>query len=153
METERQSYNMKKHFIIFVVLITTLCSCVKHTEITYESIDLTDSFWMAYKVDNKELSKDELFMFYFSKSQSLEILYLNPDNNRYEPKYSFYYSDFSNNSSYIVEGYYLQSKKFNEGLLHYKKLGSINNMEFKIRLTPESDFITIKMNRLEKVNK
>lgn len=142
---------MKKYFLIFAVLITALCSCVKHTEITFESIDLTDSFWMAYEVDNKELSKDELFMFYFSKSQSLEILFLNPDNNRYEPQYSFYYSEFNNNDSYIIDGYFLSSKEFKDAILHYKKLDSNNNkIEFKLRLSPDSDYIIIKMNRLEK---
>ena len=58
---------MKKLFPLLVIFITTLCSCVKHTEITIDSIDLTGSVWMAYEVNNRELSKDEQFMFYFSK--------------------------------------------------------------------------------------
>ena len=53
---------MKKYILILAAIIA-LCSCEKHTEVTIESIDLTGSVWMAYEVDNKELSKDEQFMF------------------------------------------------------------------------------------------
>ena len=68
---------MKKYILILAAIIA-LCSCVKHTEVTIESIDLTGSVWMAYEVDNKELSKDEQFMFYFLKSQTLQILLMSP---------------------------------------------------------------------------
>ena len=71
---------MKKYFLILAAITIALCSCEKHIEITEESIDLTGSVWMAYEVDNKELSEDEQFMFYFLKSQSLQILFLNPKN-------------------------------------------------------------------------
>lgn len=142
---------MKKVFLPLVILITTLCGCVKHTEVTIESIDLTGSVWMAYEVDNKELSKDEQFMFYFLKSQTLQILFLNPQNNKYEPQYSFYYSEFNDNSV-IVNGYFLTSDECKEAILHYKTLDSANKkMEFKLRLFPDSDYIIIKMNKLEKV--
>ena len=142
---------MKKVFLPLVILITTLCGCVKHTEVTIDSIDLTGSVWMAYEVDNKELSKDEQFMFYFLKSQTLQILFLNPQNNKYEPQYSFYYSEFNDNSV-IVNGYFLTSDECKEAILHYKTLDSANKkMEFKLRLFPDSDYIIIKMNKLEKV--
>lgn len=143
---------MKKLFLPLVILITTLCSCVKHTEVTIESIDLTGSVWMAYEVNNKELSKDEQFMFYFLKSQTLQILFLNPQNNKYEPQYSFYYSEFKNNDSVIINGYFLTSDECKEAIIHYETLDSTNKkMEFKLRLFPESDYIIIKMNKLEKV--
>ena len=142
---------MKKVFLPLVILITTLCGCVKHTEVTIESIDLTGSVWMAYEVDNKELSKDEQFMFYFLKSQTLQILFLNPQNNKYEPQYSFYYSEFNDNSV-IVNGYFLTSDECKEAIIHYETLDSTNKkMEFKLRLFPDSDYIIIKMNKLEKV--
>lgn len=142
---------MKKVFLSLVILITTLCGCVKHTEVTIESIDLTGSVWMAYEVDNKELSKDEQFMFYFLKSQTLQILFLNPQNNKYEPQYSFYYSEFNDNSV-IVNGYFLTSDECKEAIIHYEALDSTNKkMEFKLRLFPDSDYIIIKMNKLEKV--
>lgn len=142
---------MKKVFLPLVILITTLCGCVKHTEVTIESIDLTGSVWMAYEVDNKELSKDEQFMFYFLKSQTLQILFLNPQKNKYEPQYSFYYSEFNDNSV-IVNGYFLTSDECKEAIIHYEALDSTNKkMEFKLRLFPDSDYIIIKMNKLEKV--
>lgn len=142
---------MKKVFLPLVILITTLCGCVKHTEVTIESIDLTGSVWMAYEVDNKELSKDEQFMFYFLKSQTLQILFLNPQNNKYEPQYSFYYSKFNDNSV-IVNGYFLTSDECKEAIIHYEALDSTNKkMEFKLRLFPDSNYIIIKMNKLEKV--
>ena len=107
--------------------------------------------WMAYEVDNKELSKDEQFMFYFLKSQTLQILFLNPQN-KYEPKYSFYYSEFKNNDSVIINGYFLTSNECKEAIIHYETLDSTNKkMEFKLRLFPDSDYIIIKMNKLEKV--
>ena len=143
---------MKKYFLILAAITIALCSCEKHIEITEESIDLTGSIWMAYEVDNKELSEDEQFMFYFLKSQSLQILFLNPKNNKYEPQYSFYYSDFKNNDSVIINGYFLTSDECKEAILHYKTLDSANKkMEFKLRLFPDSDYIIIKMNKLEKV--
>ena len=79
-----------KKYILIIAAIIALCSCEKHIEITDESIDLTGSVWMAYEIDNKVLSLNEQFMFYFLKSQTLQILFLNPQNNKYEPKYSFY---------------------------------------------------------------
>ena len=143
---------MKKYFLILAAITIALCSCEKHIEITEESIDLTGSIWMAYEVDNKELSEDEQFMFYFLKSQSLQILFLNPKNNKYEPQYSFYYSEFKNNDSVIINGYFLTSDECKEAILHYKTLDSANKkMEFKLRLVPDSDYIIIKMNKLEKV--
>ena len=143
---------MKKYFLILAAITIALCSCEKHIEITEESIDLTGSIWMAYEVDNKELSEDEQFMFYFLKSQSLQILFLNPKNNKYEPQYSFYYSEFKNNDSVIINGYFLTSDECKEAILHYKTLDSANKkMEFKLRLFPDSDYIIIKMNKLEKV--
>ncbi len=143
---------MKKYFLILAAITIALCSCEKHIEITEESIDLTGSVWMAYEVDNKELSEDEQFMFYFLKSQSLQILFLNPKNNKYEPQYSFYYSEFKNNDSVIINGYFLTSDECKEAILHYKTLDSANKkMEFKLRLFPDSDYIIIKMNKLEKV--
>ena len=139
---------MKKHFIIFVVLITTLCSCVKHTEISYES--LTDSIWMAYEVDNKELSENEQFMFHFTTSEYLKILFKNPDNNVFESKYSFFYSEVKNDAL-IIDGYYLSSYEFRDAVLYYKKLDSSKNkIELRLQLTPDSDFINIKMKKLEK---
>ena len=142
---------MKKLFPLLVIFITTLCCCVKHTEITIDSIDLTSSVWMAYEVNNRELSKDEQFMFYFLKSQNLQILFLNPQNNKYEPKYSFYYSEFKNNDSVIINGYFLTSDECKDAILHYNSLDSANKkMEFRLRLFPDSDYIIIKMNRLEK---
>ena len=117
---------MKKLFPLLVIFITTLCSCVKHTEITIDSIDLTGSVWMAYEVNNRELSKDEQFMFYFLKSQNLQILFLNPQNNKYEPKYSFYYSEFKNNDSVIINGYFLTSDECKDANLHYNSLDSAN---------------------------
>ena len=141
-----------KKYILIIAAIIALCSCEKHIEITDESIDLTGSVWMAYDVDNKELSKDEQFMFYFLKSQTLQILFLNPQNNKYEPKYSFYYSEFKNNDSVIINGYFLTSNECKEAIIHYKTLDSTNKkMEFKLRLFPDSDYIIIKMNKLEKV--
>lgn len=143
---------MKRIFPLLVILITTLCSCEKHIEITDESIDLTGSVWMAYEIDNKVLSQNEQFMFYFLKSQTLQILFLNPQNNKYEPQYSFYYSEFKNNDSVIINGYFLTSDECKEAILHYKTLDSANKkMEFKLRLFPDSDYIIIKMNKLEKV--
>jgi hypothetical protein len=143
---------MKKYFLILAAITIALCSCEKHIEIIEESIDLTGSVWMAYEVDNKELSEDEQFMFYFLKSQSLQILFLNPKNNKYEPQYSFYYSEFKNNDSVIINGYFLTSDECKEAILHYKTLDSANKkMEFKLRLFPDSDYIIIKMNKLEKV--
>lgn len=143
---------MKKYFLILAAITIALCSCEKHIEIIEESIDLTGSVWMAYEVDNKELSEDEQFMFYFLKSQNLQILFLNPKNNKYEPQYSFYYSEFKNNDSVIINGYFLTSDECKEAILHYKTLDSANKkMEFKLRLFPDSDYIIIKMNKLEKV--
>ena len=143
---------MKKYFLILAAITIALCSCEKHIEITEETIDLTGSVWMAYEVDNKELSEDEQFMFYFLKSQSLQILFLNPKNNKYEPQYSFYYSEFKNNDSVIINGHFLTSDECKEAILHYKTLDSANKkMEFKLRLFPDSDYIIIKMNKLEKV--
>ena len=140
---------MKKIFSFLIVFTAVLSSCVKHTEITYDSFDLTESFWMAYEVDNKELSQDEKFMFYFSRTQSLKILFLNPNNNIYEPKYSFYYSKLGDNNSAIVNGYFLTSKEFEDAILHYKKLNSSDNsMEFNLRLSPDSNYTNIKMKRL-----
>ena len=141
---------MKRIFPLLVILITTLCSCEKHIEITDESIDLTGSVWMAYEIDNKVLSLNEQFMFYFLKSQTLQILFLNPQNNKYEPLYSFYYSEFKDNSV-IVNGYFLTSDECKDAILHYNSLDSANKkMEFRLRLFPDSDYIIIKMNRLEK---
>ena len=140
-----------KKYILIIAAIIALCSCEKHIEITDESIDLTGSVWMAYDVDNKELSKDEQFMFYFLKSQTLQILFLNPQNNKYEPQYSFYYSEFKNNDSVIINGYFLTSDECKDAILHYNSLDSANKkMEFRLRLFPDSDYIIIKMNRLEK---
>lgn len=142
---------MKKLFTLLTILTIALYSCEKHIEITDESIDLTGSVWMAYEIDNKVLSQDEQFMFYFLKSQTLQILFLNPQNNKYEPQYSFYYSEFKDNSV-IVNGYFLTSDECKNAILHYKKLDSVNKeMEFKLRLFPDSDYIIIKMKRLEKV--
>ena len=143
---------MKKYFLILAAITIALCSCEKHIEITDESIDLTGSVWMANEINNKELSEDEQFMFYFLKNQSLQILFLNPKNNKYEPQYSFYYSEFKNNDSVIINGYFLTSDECKEAILHYNSLDSENKkMEFRLRLFPNSDYIIIKMNRLEKM--
>lgn len=140
-----------KKYILIIAAIIALCSCEKHIEITDESIDLTGSVWMAYEIDNKVLSQNEQFMFYFLKSQTLQILFLNPQNNKYEPKYSFYYSEFKNNDSVIINGYFLTSDECKDAILHYNSLDSANKkMEFRLRLFPDSDYIIIKMNRLEK---
>lgn len=139
-----------KKYILIIAAIIALCSCEKHIEITDESIDLTGSVWMAYEIDNKVLSQNEQFMFYFLKSQTLQILFLNPQNNKYEPLYSFYYSEFKDNSV-IVNGYFLTSDECKDAILHYNSLDSANKkMEFRLRLFPDSDYIIIKMNRLEK---
>lgn len=139
-----------KKYILIIAAIIALCSCEKHIEITDESIDLTGSVWMAYEIDNKVLSLNEQFMFYFLKSQTLQILFLNPQNNKYEPLYSFYYSEFKDNSV-IVNGYFLTSDECKDAILHYNSLDSANKkMEFRLRLFPDSDYIIIKMNRLEK---
>lgn len=140
-----------KKYILIIAAIIALCSCEKHIEITDESIDLTGSVWMAYEIDNKVLSQNEQFMFYFLKSQTLQILFLNPQNNKYEPQYSFYYSEFKNNDSVIINGYFLTSDECKDAILHYNSLDSANKkMEFRLRLFPDSDYIIIKMNRLEK---
>ena len=140
-----------KKYILIIAAIIALCSCEKHIEITDESIDLTGSVWMAYEIDNKVLSQNEQFMFYFLKSQTLQILFLNPQNNKYEPKYFFYYSEFKNNDSVIINGYFLTSDECKDAILHYNSLDSANKkMEFRLRLFPDSDYIIIKMNRLEK---
>ena len=140
-----------KKYILIITAIIALCSCEKHIEITDESIDLTGSVWMAYEIDNKVLSQNEQFMFYFLKSQTLQILFLNPQNNKYEPQYSFYYSEFKDNSV-IVNGYFLTSDECKEAIIHYETLDSTNKkMEFKLRLFPDSDYIILKMNKLEKV--
>ena len=140
-----------KKYILIIAAIIALCSCEKHIEITDESIDLTGSVWMAYEIDNKVLSQNEQFMFYFLKSQTLQILFLNPKNNKYEPQYSFYYSEFKNNDSVIINGYFLTSDECKDAILHYNSLDSANKkMEFRLRLFPDSDYIIIKMNRLEK---
>ena len=140
-----------KKYILIIAAIIALCSCEKHIEITDESIDLTGSVWMAYEIDNKVLSQNEQFMFYFLKSQTLQILFLNPQNNKYEPLYSFYYSEFKNNDSVIMNGYVLTSDECKDAILHYNSLDSANKkMEFRLRLFPDSDYIIIKMNRLEK---
>ena len=140
-----------KKYILIIAAIIALCSCEKHIEITDESIDLTGSVWMAYEIDNKLLSQNEQFMFYFLKSQTLQILFLNPKNNKYEPQYSFYYSEFKNNDSVIINGYFLTSDECKDAILHYNSLDSANKkMEFRLRLFPDSDYIIIKMNRLEK---
>lgn len=140
-----------KKYILIIAAIIALCSCEKHIEITDESIDLTGSVWMAYEIDNKVLSLNEQFMFYFLKSQTLQILFLNPQNNKYEPQYSFYYSEFKNNDSVIINGYFLTSDECKDAILHYNSLDSANKkMEFRLRLFPDSDYIIIKMNRLEK---
>ena len=95
---------MKRLFTFITALVIILSSCSKHTEIISESIDLIDSYWKAYEINNKELSKEDQFMFYFTKSQDLKILFLNVNNNKYEPKYTFYYSDFKGNSAiWIME--------------------------------------------------
>ena len=143
---------MKRLLPFFTALVIILSSCSKHTEIISESIDLTDSYWKAYEINNKELSKEDQFMFYFTKSQDLKILFLNVNNNKYEPKYTFYYSDFKGNSA-IYDGYFLSSPDYKEAIIHYTKLDSnAKKMEFKLRLFPDSDYIIIKMNRLEKVS-
>ena len=140
-----------KKYILIIAAIIALCSCKKHIEITDESIDLTGSVWMAYEIDNKVLSQNEQFMFYFLKSQTLQILFQNPQNNKYEPQYSFYYSEFKNNDSVIINGYFLTSDEYKDAILHYNSLDSANKkMEFRLRLFPDSDYIIIKMNRLEK---
>lgn len=140
-----------KKYILIIAAIIALCSCEKHIEITDEPIDLTGSVWMAYEIDNKVLSQNEQFMFYFLKSQTLQILFLNPKNNKYEPQYSFYYSEFKNNDSVIINGYFLTSDECKDAILHYNSLDSANKkMEFRLRLFPDSDYIIIKMNRLEK---
>ena len=140
-----------KKYILIIAAIIALCSCEKHIEITDESIDLTGSVWMAYEIDNKVLSQNEQFMFYFLKSQTLQILFQNPQNNKYEPQYSFYYSEFKNNDSVIINGYFLTSDECKDAILHYNSLDSANKkMEFRLRLFPDSDYIIIKMNRLEK---
>ena len=141
---------MKRLLPFITALVIILSSCVKHTEITYPS--LIDTIWMAYEVNNKELSEDEQFMFNFNKNQSLQILYRNPNNNRFEPYYSFNYSEFKDDDSAIISGYFLTSKECKEAFMHYKALDSENKkMEFKLRLFPDSDYIIIKMNKLEKV--
>ena len=138
---------MKKYILILAAIIA-LCSCVKHTEIAYES--LTDSIWMAYEVDNKELSENEQFMFHFTTSEYLKILLKNQDNNVFEPKYSFFYSEVKNDAL-IIDGYYLSSYEFRDAVLYYKKLNSSKNkIEFRLQLSPDSDYINIKMKKLEK---
>ena len=141
---------MKKSILFLVTLLITFSSCVKHTEITYPS--LTDTIWMAYEVNNKELSEDEQFMFNFNKNQNLQILFRNPNNNKYERQYSFYYSEFKNNDTAIMSGYFLTSKECKEAFMHYKALDSENKrMVFELKLFPDSDYIIIKMKKLEKV--
>ena len=39
---------MNRLLYILIILILTLSSCTKHTEIVYESIDFRDSYWLAY---------------------------------------------------------------------------------------------------------
>lgn len=140
---------MKKRILFLVSLVIALNSCVKHTEITYES--LRDTMWMAYEIDNKELSESEQFMFYFTTSEYLKILFKNPENNDYEPKYSFYYSEVKDDAL-IIDGYYLSSYEYRDAVLYYKKLDSSNKkMEFRLKLSPDSEYINIRMKRLEKV--
>lgn len=43
---------MNRLLYILIILILTLSSCTKHTEIVYESIDFRDSYWLAYEVDD-----------------------------------------------------------------------------------------------------
>ena len=141
---------MKRLFPYITALVIIFSSCIKHTEITYPS--LIETIWMAYEVNNKELSEDEQFMFNFNQNQSLQILFRNPNNNRFEPYYSFSYSVFKDDDSAIMSGYFLTSKECKEAFMHYKALDSENKkMEFKLRLFPDSDYIIIKMNKLEKV--
>ena len=142
---------MNRLLYILIILILTLSSCTKHTEIVYESIDFRDSYWLAYEVDDKKIEeREELFIFHFTESKNLYILLFNPNNNQFETQYTFFYNDIKDNTT-IIEGYFLSSLEYKEATLYYKKLDSeANNMEFKLKLSPESDDITIKMNKLKK---
>ena len=69
---------------------------------------------------------------------------------QFETQYTFFYNDIKDNTT-IIDGYFLSSLEYKEAILYYKKLDSdANNMEFKLKLSPESDDITIKMNKLKK---
>lgn len=46
---------MNRLLYILIILILTLSSCTKHTEIVYESIDFRDSYWLAYQKESKKL--------------------------------------------------------------------------------------------------
>lgn len=107
--------------------------------------------WLAYEVDDKKIEeREELFIFHFTESKNLYILLFNPNNNQFETQYTFFYNDIKDNTT-IIDGYFLSSLEYKEATLYYKKLDSeANNMEFKLKLSPESDDITIKMNKLKK---
>ena len=69
---------MNRLLYILIILILTLSSCTKHTEIVYESIDFRDSYWLAYEVDDKKIEeREELFIFHFTESKNLDILLFN----------------------------------------------------------------------------
>lgn len=91
-----------------------------------------------------------MYIFHFTESKNLYILLFNPNNNQFETQYTFFYNDIKDNTT-IIDGYFLSSLEYKEATLYYKKLDSeANNMEFKLKLSPESDDITIKMNKLKK---
>lgn len=141
---------MKQLHYILITLFLALSSCVKHTDIIYETIDFRNSYWLAYEVDGKKIGEEkEPFIFNFTENKNLNILLLNPDNNKFETKYTFSYTDTKDNTA-IIGGYFLSSYEYKEATLYYKKLDSeINNIEFKFRLSPYSEEHIIKMNKLK----
>ena len=115
---------MNRLLYILIILILTLSSCTKHTEIVYESIDFRDSYWLAYEVDDKKIEeREELFIFHFTESKNLYILLFNPNNNQFETQYTFFYNDIKDNTT-IIDGYFLSSLEYKEATLYYKKLDS-----------------------------
>lgn len=141
---------MNRLHYILITLLLTLSSCVKHTETFYETIDFRNSYWLAYEVDGKKIGEEkDPFIFNFTEYKNLNILLLNPDNNKFETKYTFSYTDIKDNTA-IIGGYFLSSYEYKEATLYYKKLDSeANNIEFKFRLSPYSEEHIIKMSKLK----
>ena len=144
---------MNRLHCTLITLLLLLGSCVKHTDIIYETIDFTNSYWLAYEVDGKNIGEEkEPFIFNFTENKNLNILLLNPDNNKFETKYTFSYTDTKDNTA-IIGGYFLFSYEYEEATLYYKQLDSeANNIEFKFRLSPYSEEHIIKMSKLKEEN-
>ena len=118
---------MNRLHYILTTLLLVLSSCVKHTEI----------------------GEIEPFIFYFTENKYLNILLHNPDNNKFETQYTFFYTDVKDNNA-IIGGYFLSSYEYKEATLYYKKLDSeANDIEFKFRLSPYSEEHIIKMSKLK----